>query len=76
MVPDTGIGGPEAKETKDWRKDKFALFFKGWWTLIIIIPCVVSIIRRGAGSGRIIGLVIGVILLLGSWDLQPVSVEV
>ena len=43
--------------------------------MIIIIPCVVSIIRRGAGSGRIIGLVIGVILLLGSWDLQPVSVR-
>lgn len=51
----------------------FTLFFKGWWTLIIIIPCAVSIIRRGAGSGRIIGLAIGVILLLGSWDLIDLS---
>ena len=47
----------------------FNLFFSGWWTLFIIIPCAVSIIRHGFNTGSIIGLGIGVILLLSAQDV-------
>jgi predicted membrane protein len=42
----------------------FNLFFSGWWTLFIIVPCVITIIQRGISSGPMIGLSIGVLLLL------------
>ncbi len=42
----------------------FNLFFDGWWTLFIIIPCLVSVFQQGANRGNIIGLVIGSLLLL------------
>ena len=40
------------------------LFFDGWWTLFIIIPCLAGLISGKDFSGNIIGLVIGVFLLL------------
>ena len=42
----------------------FTIFFAGWWTLFIIIPCLVSIIQDGPRTGSIIGLLIGLSLLL------------
>lgn len=42
----------------------FTLFFAGWWTLFIIIPCFVSIIQNGPSTGSIIGLLIGLMLLM------------
>lgn len=42
----------------------FELFFNGWWTLFIIVPCAISIIQNGPRSGSIIGLIIGILLLL------------
>lgn len=47
----------------------FNLFFDGWWTLFIIIPCAISIIRHGFNAGSIIGLGIGIILLLSAQDI-------
>lgn len=44
----------------------FRIFFTGWWTLFIIVPCCISIIRNGLGNGSTIGLVIGILLLLSS----------
>lgn len=44
----------------------FHIFFKGWWTLLIIIPSMISIVRNGFGNGSTIWLMIGIILLLGS----------
>ncbi len=41
----------------------FTLFFSGWWTLFIIIPCLVSIINNGINVGSFTGLIIGVLLL-------------
>lgn len=29
----------------------FNLFFPGWWTLLIIIPCFISMIQSGFGVG-------------------------
>ncbi len=42
----------------------FKLFFNGWWTLFIIVPCSISVIQNGPKSGSIIGLIIGILLLL------------
>ena len=36
----------------------FTIFFAGWWTLFIIIPCIVSLIQRGVNGGNLIGLVL------------------
>lgn len=40
------------------------IFFKGWWTLFIIIPCFIGLIKGPGRIGDLIGLVIGVALLL------------
>lgn len=40
------------------------IFFKGWWTLFIIIPCFIGIFREREKIGNIIGLLIGIALLL------------
>lgn len=45
----------------------FRLFFPGWWTLFIIIPCLVSIIRTGINVGATTGLIIGVMLLVSQY---------
>lgn len=42
----------------------FNLFFSGWWTFFIIIPCGISIIQNGFHTGTSIGLAIGLMLLL------------
>lgn len=40
------------------------VFFDGWWTLFIIVPCFVGIFCEREKTGNIIGLFIGVFLLL------------
>ena len=40
------------------------IFFDGWWTLFIIIPCFVGLFREQDRVGNLIGLLIGVALLL------------
>ena len=42
----------------------FEVFFDGWWTLFIIIPCLVGIFSEREKTGNIIGLLIGIFLLL------------
>ena len=39
------------------------IFFDGWWTLFIIVPCLVGIFSEREKTGNIIGLLIGVFLL-------------
>lgn len=45
---------------------KINIFFNGWWTLLIIIPCLIDLINPNKESkmGDIIGILIGIILLL------------
>jgi len=31
----------------------FKLFFHGWWTLFIIIPCLINIVENGFGTGNV-----------------------
>ena len=45
------------------------IFFDGWWTLFIIIPCFIGLFKEREKTGSIIGLLIGVALLLGCQDV-------
>lgn len=45
------------------------LFFAGWWTLFIIIPCFVGLFEDNNKTGSIIGLLFGIALLLCAQDL-------
>jgi len=47
----------------------FNLFFTGWWTLLIIIPSVVSIFQNGPRTGNLIWLLVGVMLFLGQLNI-------
>lgn len=42
----------------------FQLFFDGWWTLLIIVPCFISMIQTGFGTGSTLGFIIGVLLFM------------
>lgn len=47
----------------------FNIFFDGWWTLIIIIPSLISLITQRDKTGSFIGLFVGVVLFLASRDI-------
>ena len=47
----------------------FNLFFDGWWTLFIIVPCLAGIVTEENKGGYVIGLIIGVLLLLSAQDV-------
>lgn len=42
----------------------FTIFFQGWWTLFIIVPCIISIVQKGFRMGNSIGLCVGILLFL------------
>lgn len=50
------------------------VFFDGWWTLFIIVPCAVGLFTEREKLGNIIGLAIGVFLLLCCWDILSFSI--
>lgn len=45
------------------------IFFNGWWTLFILVPCFIDLFKSQDKTGNIIGIIIGVLLLLGCNDL-------
>ena len=45
------------------------IFFDGWWSLFIIIPCFIGLFSNEDKTGNIIGLLVGVILLLGMQNI-------
>lgn len=45
------------------------IFFNGWWTLFIIIPCFINLFKENEKTGNIIGLLIGIALLLVCQDI-------
>ena len=45
------------------------IFFDGWWTLFIIVPCFIDLFKDKDKSGNIIGLIIGICLLLGCQNI-------
>ncbi|MBQ9072049.1 MAG: hypothetical protein IJY25_02715 [Bacilli bacterium] len=49
------------------------IFFDGWWTLIIIIPCFIDLFKGEGKTGNIIGILVGVVLLLCSQGILDFS---
>ncbi len=49
----------------------FNIFFRGWWTFIIIVPCLIGLFDNTNENkiGNIIGLIVGVLLFLVCIDL-------
>lgn len=45
------------------------IFFDGWWTLFIIVPCFIGLFKEREKTGNIIGVLIGIALLLCCQDL-------
>ena len=45
------------------------IFFDGWWTLFIIVPCFIGLFNDNDKTGSIIGILIGVFLLLCCQDI-------
>lgn len=43
--------------------ENFTIFFDGWWSLFIIIPCLIGMINHGVNAGNLVGLIIGVFIL-------------
>ena len=49
------------------------LFFDGWWTLFIIVPCAVGLFTEREKTGNLIGIAVGICLLLGCQDVVSFS---
>lgn len=45
------------------------IFFDGWWTWFIIIPCFIGLFKNNEKTGNLIGLLIGIALLLGCQNI-------
>lgn len=45
------------------------IFFDGWWTSFIIVPCFIGLFKENEKTGNLIGLLIGVALLLGCQNI-------
>ena len=61
-----------------WAMNEFNItnidvFFDGWWTLFIIVPCVSGLFTEREKTGNIIGILIGVFLLLCCQDILSFS---
>ena len=50
------------------------IFFDGWWTLIIIIPCFIGLFKDKDKTGNVIGLILGFALLFCSLSLLDFEV--
>ena len=47
----------------------FSIFFSGWWTLFLIVPSFISLVRRESIGTSFLILVLGVLMLLASQDV-------
>ena len=49
----------------------FSIFFPGWWTLLIIVPCILALTKKDTDkTGPAIGLVIGLCFLVNAQDFS------
>ena len=49
----------------------FSIFFPGWWTLIIIVPCITALTKKDTDkTWPIIGLVVGLCLFVNQQDIS------
>ena len=49
------------------------IFFTGWWTLFIIVPCFIGLFKDEDKTSNLIGIIIGLGLLLGCLDIVDFS---
>lgn len=52
---------------------KIDVFFDGWWTLFILVPCTIGLFTEREKTGNLIGIVIGIFLLLCCQDILDFS---
>ncbi|MBE7001098.1 MAG: hypothetical protein E7421_00120 [Ruminococcaceae bacterium] len=52
---------------------KIDIFFDGWWTLFILVPCFVGLFTEREKTGNIIGILVGGFLLLCSQEILEFS---
>lgn len=52
----------------------FNIFFDGWWTLFIIIPCFLGLFEKGDKLGSALGLLLGICLLLSQQNIVDFDV--
>jgi len=50
------------------------IFFDGWWTLFIIVPCGIGLFTEREKTGNIIGIIVGVLLLLCCQNVLSFSI--
>ena len=50
------------------------IFFSGWWTLFIIIPCFIDLFNDKDKTGDIIGIIVGIILLLCAQNILSFAI--
>lgn len=50
------------------------IFFDGWWTLFIIIPCLINFVKGPSRMANFIGLAVGIALLLCTQGIVTFSV--
>ena len=49
----------------------FTIFFPGWWTLFIIVPCIYALTRKNEDkTGPVIGLIVGLCFLINAQDFD------
>ncbi|MBE6662591.1 MAG: hypothetical protein E7606_04840 [Ruminococcaceae bacterium] len=49
------------------------VFFDGWWTLFILVPCAIGLFTEREKMGNVIGIAVGVFLLLCCQDVLSFS---
>lgn len=49
------------------------VFFDGWWTLFIIVPCGIGLFTNREKTGNLIGIAVGIVLLLCCQDILSFS---
>lgn len=45
------------------------IYFDGWWTLFIIVPCFIGLFKENEKTGNLIGLLVGIALFLGCQNI-------
>ena len=47
----------------------FSIFFEGWWTLFLIVPSIISLVKKESMGTSFLILVLGVLMLLASQNV-------
>ena len=50
------------------------IFFDGWWTLFIIVPCFIGLLKDQNKLGNFIGLIVGLVLLLAAQGVLSMEI--